>query len=527
MIPRSRAGLIRLMLALLGPAALAAPMRADETGPVDAAGRPQIVKLGTIDCDMVETTPVVFRGRVYRCEWVRPQYWANATKQPYSRLVDVATGEATAPFAHGYEFSSAFAEGDTVYVTATSTDRATIQLFASRDLRTWETWTVFHDPAYGLFNTSLCRDADGYVLMFEIDRPKDVAGVPFTARFLKSRDLRHWELTAPECRYAPDRYTAPHCLRFLDGWYYDFYLEVRGGYEMRVVRSRDLVHWEPSRLNPVLRASVEDRAIRNPRLSAAQREKIAAARDLNNSDIDFCEHDGRLVMFYSWGDQVGTEFLAEAEYRGTLEQFLRGWFPEPRALDQQLIAAAEQGEVARVQELLARGAQLGARDDRGRTALLAATHANQVGAAALLVAAGSDVNAMDLKQDSPYLYAGAEGRLEILKLTLASGADLTSTNRFGGTALIPACEKGHVENVKVLLQTKVDVNHVNNLGWTALMETVMKKGRGPKHTEIARLLLAAGANPNLPDKHGVTPLAHAIQAGNTELAELLRAAGGK
>lgn len=81
--------------------------------------------------------------------------------------------------------------------------------------------------------------------------------------------------------------------------------------------------------------------------------------------------------------------------------------------------------------------------------------------------------------------------------------------------------------MKVLLQTKIDVNHVNNLGWTALMETAMKKGRGPVHTEIARALLAAGANPNLPDHQGVTPLAHAERAGNKEIAALLRAAGGK
>ena len=61
----------------------------------------------------------------------------------------------------------------------------------------------------------------------------------------------------------------------------------------------------------------------------------------------------------------------------------------------------------------------------------------------------------------------------------------------------------------------------------ALMETAMKQGRGPVHTEIARRLLAAGADPNLPDHQGVTPLAHAEQAGNREIAALLRAAGGK
>lgn len=199
----------------------------------------------------------------------------------------------------------------------------------------------------------------------------------------------------------------------------------------------------------------------------------------------------------------------------------------PPSADQQLIAASTRGDVAGVKALLAGGVGVQARDEHGWTALLAATHANQVEVAALLIAAGSDVNAKDNQQDSPYLYAGAEGRLEILRLTLAAGADLKSTNRFGGTALIPAAEKGHVENVRELLKTKIDVNHVNRLGWTALMETAMKKGRGPVHTEIARLLLAAGANPNLPDHQGVTPLAHAERAGNHAIAALLRAAGGK
>ena len=164
--------------------------------------------------------------------------------------------------------------------------------------------------------------------MFEIDRPAEEAGVPFTARFAKSRDLKTWTITPPECNYSKDRYTAPHCLRWLDGWFYDFYLEAHDGYEMRVVRSRDLVHWESSPLNPVLRASPEDKLIANARLNGEQRARIANAVDLNNSDIDFCEWQGRLVINYSWGNQVGVEHLAEALYDGTEKAFLRGWWPK-------------------------------------------------------------------------------------------------------------------------------------------------------------------------------------------------------
>ena len=97
---------------------------------------------------------------------------------------------------------------------------------------------------------------------------------------------------------------------------------------MRVVRSKDLITWKSSPLNPVLKASEEDKIIANRNLSEEIRQKVAKAENCNNSDIDFCENNGRLIINYSWGNQQGTEFLAEATYAGTTEQFLKGWFPE-------------------------------------------------------------------------------------------------------------------------------------------------------------------------------------------------------
>lgn len=298
-------------------------------GPLDADARPLIRKLGTVDLDLVETTPVVFQGRLWRCEWVREGYWNNQRKTNYFRLVDPATGAVTPAFADGHEFASAFVAGDRIYVSGTQ-GRDRVNLFASRDLETWESWPVIADGRYGIFNTSLARARDDYVLMFEIDRPAEEAGAAFTARFVRSPDLRTWTLTPPECNYARDRYTAPHALRWQDGWFYDFYLEAHLGYEMRVVRSRDLVTWEPSPLNPVLRASAEDKRIANPKLTEAQRRRVAEAVNLNNSDIDFCEWQGRLVIYYSWGNQQGVEHLAEAVYDGTEAEFLAGWFPDSR-----------------------------------------------------------------------------------------------------------------------------------------------------------------------------------------------------
>jgi pimeloyl-ACP methyl ester carboxylesterase len=295
-------------------------------GPLDAGERPLIRKLGTIDLDLVETTPVLFQGRLLRFEWVREGYWNNQRKTNYFRFVNHETGDILPPFADGHEFGNAFADGDTIYVTGTQ-GRGGINVFASSDLTHWKSWPAIPNGRYGIFNSSVCKASNEFVLMFEIDRPVEEAGVAFTARFARSKDFRAWTLTPPECNYAKDRYTAPHCLRWLDGWFYDFYLEAHDGYEMRVVRSRDLIQWQASPLNPVLRASPEDKLIANAKLNGDQRARIANAVNLNNSDIDFCEWQGRLVLNYSWGNQQGVEHLSEAAYDGTEAQFLRGWFP--------------------------------------------------------------------------------------------------------------------------------------------------------------------------------------------------------
>ena len=201
--------------------------------------------------------------------------------------------------------------------------------------------------------------------------------------------------------------------------------------------------------------------------------------------------------------------------------------PSHRTGDQALIAAAERNDVEAVRQLLKEGASVRARDPQGRTALLAATYRNHVEIAKLLILTGSDVNTQDAMQNSPLLLAGASGYLDILRMTLAADPDFTIYNRYGGTALIPACERGHVEVVKELLKTKIDVNHVNRLGWTALLEAIILGDGGPTHQTIVGLLVAAGADLNLGDGDGVTPLRHARQKGYRVIADILLSAGAR
>jgi len=192
------------------------------------------------------------------------------------------------------------------------------------------------------------------------------------------------------------------------------------------------------------------------------------------------------------------------------------------------LQAAGDGDAARVQALLARGAPLEARDADGNTPLLRATLINAEAAASALIQAGADVNAKNEIGVTALWIAAGKGKLEILAQTLRHGADLRSTNRYGGTALIPACERGHVAVVQELLtRTDVNANHVNNLGWTALLEAVILGDGGPRYREITGLLIAAHADLNIADRDGKTALAHARARGFAEIANALVAAGAR
>jgi len=199
------------------------------------------------------------------------------------------------------------------------------------------------------------------------------------------------------------------------------------------------------------------------------------------------------------------------------------------ASDRALLGAASRDDAAAVKAALDAGAAIDARDDRGQTALLLAVQRGDTDLARYLIGRGADFNAEADNHDTPWLLAGALGRTEMLAAMLDTGkVDYAKRNRYGGNALIPACERGHVETVRLLLsRSKIDVNHINNLGWTALLEAVILSDGGPRHIEIVKLLLDAGADANIADRDGVTPLKHAHDRRYDAMAALIREAGGR
>jgi ankyrin repeat protein len=111
-------------------------------------------------------------------------------------------------------------------------------------------------------------------------------------------------------------------------------------------------------------------------------------------------------------------------------------------------------------------------------------------------------------------------------LEAGASAGLT-TSRYDGTALIAAAHLGHAGVVQQLIRAGAPLDHVNNLHWTALIEAVVLGDGGPRHQAVLQALLAAGANPQLTDREGRTPLQLAGARGYDAMVKALRAAGAR
>ncbi|NYE36864.1 hypothetical protein F4692_001997 [Nocardioides cavernae] len=192
---------------------------------------------------------------------------------------------------------------------------------------------------------------------------------------------------------------------------------------------------------------------------------------------------------------------------------------DPRAA---LLRAASAGDPDAAALALRAGARVDVRDERRRTPLLLAVIDDRLEVAALLARLGADPDAVDVQQDSPWLVTGVTGSVAMGQLLLPLDPDVTLRNRYGGVSIIPASERGHVAYVRWALQhTDVDVDHVNDLGWTALLEAVVLGEGTERWQRVVGILLAHGADPDLPDRDGVTALQHARARGYDEIAALL------
>jgi ankyrin repeat protein len=190
-----------------------------------------------------------------------------------------------------------------------------------------------------------------------------------------------------------------------------------------------------------------------------------------------------------------------------------------------LFRAAHEGDVAGIERLIAEGADVDARDSRGRTPAHVAAFASEDAALRALAEAGADMNAVEHRAYDVVTIAAVADDPDLMSLAIELGNDPgLVTSPYLGTALIAAAHLGHVEVVRRLIDAGAPLDHINNLHWTAVMEAVVLGDGGADHQAVLDALLSAGADRSLADRDGVTPLEHAEARGFVEMAERLKRA---
>jgi len=223
--------------------------------------------------------------------------------------------------------------------------------------------------------------------------------------------------------------------------------------------------------------------------------------------------------------QLGVALIAAASAQALAQ--IPPTEPEVRAYTG-LHAAAAAGNVAEIERLVGAGANREARDGNGRTPLHVAAYRKQYEAARVLMKRGANANALDAQRYDIVTIAAVADDVPMLKVALEGGASAKNvTSPYDGTALIAAAHLGHDEVVKVLIAAGAPLDHVNNLGWTAVIEAIVLGHGGKRHVETLRALIAAGANPNLADGRGTTPLALARGRGYGEMVKILEQTGAR
>lgn len=193
-----------------------------------------------------------------------------------------------------------------------------------------------------------------------------------------------------------------------------------------------------------------------------------------------------------------------------------------------LHAAAARNDAAEIARLVRGGGAVDARDANRRTPLHVAVFLHTADAARALLKAGADPDALDSQRYDIVTIAAVADDVAMLRLALDGGAKATNiTSPYDGTALIAAAHLGHNEVVRMLIAAGAPLDHVNNLGWTALIESIVLGDGGKRHVATLKVLVGAGANVNLADRAGATPLTLAKTRGYVGMVAILEAAGAR
>lgn len=211
------------------------------------------------------------------------------------------------------------------------------------------------------------------------------------------------------------------------------------------------------------------------------------------------------------------------------------------------LAAAENGNTAKVAKSLSRGIEINVTDEHGQTALMLAADQGHIDTVKVLLQHRPLLDLQNKLGATALMFASFNGHLEVVTELLKAGASVNAKAKNGGTALMQATVKQNktaVQIINLLLDQKADINAQDQDGYTALMRAINfpplpplpPSFRGTKEQEeydnllreaeiqlmIVKTLVMRGADPDIKDRQGRTALDIARMNHQIRILEFLK-----
>src|SRR5215470_2839639 len=198
--------------------------------------------------------------------------------------------------------------------------------------------------------------------------------------------------------------------------------------------------------------------------------------------------------------------------------------------------AVYDGNIAEVRRLIKAGANVSLANNYGVTPMGLAAEVGNAEILKLLIAAGANADSPNPEGQTALMAVARTGNVEAAQLLIDHGATIDAKEKWGGqTALMWASARRHPEMMKLLIAKGANVNassinrdyqrHVTAEGRPKNLDTggltPLLYAARENCLACVKVLLEKGADINLPDPDGVSPLLLAIMNSNWDIAKHL------